>query len=173
MARQIRGSGRRTDKQWGFMPSGVTSLTTATTVIAPGGLSFSEPGTIMRCRGSMFLGISAATAAGDEAKVAFGLALVSTDAFDAGSGSMPDPAAEPDYPWLWWTQETIFSPFVIDGTGSDDSSGRVAIHIPIDTKAMRKVKPRMTLAMVSQYVDISGTPALRWATNAVRVLVGT
>ena len=170
MARNF-AAGRRTDKQWTSVTSQGNNFTADGTSIASGGLDFTEAQTVMRCRGSALCAFNAATTALDEADITLGLGIFSTDAFNAGSASMPDPAGEPDYPWLWWGVFQMFSPFVIDGTGSDDS-GALIHRLEIDTKAMRRVKPRQTLGWIAQYVDQTGTPSVRLSFAQTRVLVG-
>ncbi len=167
-----RSFGRKQLKAWLAIPGGSRDLTSVTTTIAPGNLTFTGPGTILRVRGDMWLAFSATTTALDQAEVTFGLALVSADAAVLGSTAVPDPGGDPDFPWLWWKSVSMFSTFVIDGTGSDNS-GQLMLRIPVDTKAMRRFKPGTALAFVAQYGDTAGTPALRWHQGSMRVLIGT
>ena len=164
---------KRMQKQWGSLIVGGASVDltgNSTTLI--GTVSIAQRAeTILRGRGEVFVAIGATTTALDEARVGFGLGIVSGDAATLGSTAMPDPIGDPDYPWLWWHVHHFFSPFVVDGTGSD-GYGVGVVRIPLDTKAMRKVKPEQGLVLVVQYVDVTGTPALR-AGGDVRCLLAT
>jgi len=117
------------------------------------------------------LAFNATTTALDECKIVLALGMISTDAFSLGSTAVPDPAGEPEYPWLWWKSLQMFSPFVIDGTGSDDS-GALILRGEMDVKAMRKIKPGQTLTWIAQYVDITGTPSVQLSMGQTRVLLG-
>jgi len=172
MARNFQRSGRPTDKAWLKIPSSSLSITSAGTVIAAGVLNFTGPGTILRVRGDILFAFGGVTVALDEMTFAMGLGLVSSDAAALGATAMPDPAAEADYPWLWWKEFSMFSTFAIDGTGTDHS-GQLQVRIPVDTKAMRRVKPGQTLVLTGQYVDVVGTPPVRWMVSGFRVLIGT
>ena len=121
-------------------------------------MTISESVTIVRIRGYFQWFITAATAAGDEAILTFAIGIVSSDAFTALA--LPDPQADTAYPWLWWHQERLTSPFAIDGTGSDDSVGLVSNYVPVDSRAMRKMKQGQELAFVAQYSDVTGAPAI-------------
>jgi len=133
-------------------------------------LVFTTPHTILRCRGNWYMGPSVATVALEEATIAIAIGIVSADAAVAGAGSLPDPFDEPNYPWLWYDVARMFSPFVVDGTGSDDF-GVTVNHRILDSKAMRKIKPGQALVLVSQMSQNTGTPQIRCAAD-VRVLVG-
>ena len=120
MARNF-GSGRRTDKAWLPLQGTSAALTSDSTAIVGGPLSFVGPGTILRCRTNFIVAFGAATVALDDVAVCLGLGIVSTDAAMLGATAMPDPHDEPDYPWLWWKDVHMFSTFAIDGMGTDVS----------------------------------------------------
>jgi len=87
-----------------------------------------------------------------------------------GFTAVPDPSAEPEYPWMWYGQVQMFAvtTLAIGGVGAGYSQ-----LLEVDTKAMRKFKPGETLAMVGQYVNVSGNPILRIQSGQTRVLIGT
>ncbi len=156
--------GMRQRKHWHGLGATSANFTANATAIL-GGFSFADPATILRTIGSVVVVPGAAVVALDLAEVVFGLALVSTDAFTAGAGSMPDPFSEPEFDWLWW--KTVY---YANGRGGDGAPDE-ARYVDVESKAMRKLKPGETLVMIGQYVDIVGTPALDVDVN-VRFLVG-
>ena len=111
--------------------------------------------------------LSSGLTALDAADITFGLGLFATDAVNAGAGSLPDPAAEGEFPWLWYGQAIMRSP------GADLAAPGAMQLLEVDTKAMRKFKPGETLAWVGQYVNITGTPGLHVDFGRTRVLIGT
>ena len=109
--------------------------------------------------------------AADRVRIGVGIGIVSSDAFAAGAGSMPDPLGEPDYPWLYWMDH----PFYYSTTGaplqlSTDVEG---VRAKFDIRSMRKFKPRESLAFLVQYADSSGTPPMQLLQGNVRCLIAT
>ena len=152
------------------MPAASTTTGADTTFIPSGSLAFLSPATILRCRGLIQISFSSVgLVAGDETRLGFGLAVVSTDAVAAGAGSLPDPLGEPEYPWLWWKEINMFSITTLDigGTGSP-----LEFRQEVDSKAMRKVKPGESLTWIGQVASVSGTPAMRVRVAQTRVLIG-
>jgi len=156
----------RKEKEWGFMPAISNSLEVAATT-ALTSLAFSSAATVMRMLGSYILAPNAATVAQDMASIVIGIGKVSTDAFAAGGGSLPDPAGEPDYPWLYWADHELF----FGGTSTDPQLAASGARITFDIRSMRKFKPGESLAMVAQYVDIQGTPPIRVNVGRTRCLL--
>ena len=155
-------------KQWTSIPSGSVDLTVNQTFPGPGLIAFSAPATILRVRGVLRVSfLVTGLTADDEAQCVFGLAVLSSDAVTLGQSAMPDPAGEPEYPWMWYGQLIMYSP------NADFGAEGMSVELPVDTKAMRKVKPGESLVMVVQYVDVTGTPGLRLSYNQMRVLLGT
>ncbi len=87
---------QRMAKRWSQMGSGQTTMTAAGTFIAGVALSFDGPFTVLRMIGEYVISPTSAPAALDNAIVAVGIGVVSTDAFAVGGGAMPDPADEPE-----------------------------------------------------------------------------
>jgi len=159
-------------KQWDLIPAIVLEETGVATNLG-GGLGFLAPQTILRCRGEVSIQFDETAQAGDRAAITFGLGIVSSDAFAAGAGSVPDPGGEPEYPWLWWgsieIEAIIAASAWTGGYGWGPSAGR----LEVDTKAMRKVKPGETLCWVAQTTLATGAPTMIIKLNQTRVLVGT
>ena len=154
-------------KAWSIMLAQSQDVTAAATVIPSGFLNFTQPATILRARGAFQVALLGGSQIGDEAEFVVGLGIFSSDAVAAGAGSLPDPAAEGEYPWLWYGGVILRSESVEEDTTWSQSL------TPVDTKAMRKVKPGQTLAWVGQYVDVVGTPGFRVMFHRTRVLLGT
>ena len=176
MTRGARGHamgrrGRTIDfKQWSFVPA-VGLLVTGNGVFLGASLVFAVPATILRIRGNVILAFTQDVVIGDEMNLTFGMAVVSSDAFTAGAGSMPDPAGEPEFPWLWWSDTFLRQERPV---ATDSSAwGLSAQRIEIDSKAMRKVKPGESLAMVFQTSASVGAPPVEVDFQRIRVLIGT
>ncbi len=138
---------------------------------AVAGLNFVAPSTILRCRGLLQCGLDVNTQIDDSVKLGFGLGIISTDGFVSQStATLPDPSGEPEYPWLWWYELTLWSEATATGDPAFGSGTRM---VEIDTKAMRRVKPGETLTLITQYADIIGTPVVEMHQNQIRVLIGT
>ena len=162
----------RRPKQWSASNlAGNASFTGNATSLVLAAVPAVESVTVLRLRGEIFVGPSGATTALDQARVAFGIGIVTSDAAAVGSTAMPDPDDEPDFPWLWYHLHNFFSGFTVDGTASDDY-GVGTIRIDVDSKAMRKMKPGQSIVGVAQYVDVVGTPTLRVGGSVRMLLAG-
>ncbi len=155
-------------KQWANIPAVGLSISTSGTNIG-GSLVFLVPATILRFRGRLQMQFDATQQAGDEMVLTFGLGVISSDAFDAGGGSVPDPAGEPEYPWLWWGAFHLHSELTL-GQNQWGTNNQV---VDVDSKAMRKIKPGQSLAWVVQSVAITGAPETLIDFLQARVLIGT
>jgi len=165
MARE-RFGGRRMAKKWSSMP-GIAQPFTASGTTAMTSLQFVEPFTVLRMIGSFMLRATDNVVALDTAQVVIGIAVLSTDAFAANQ--MPDPGAEPEYPWLYWSESTVH--FGTTASPDAGAAGAGVIRRDFDIRSMRKVKPRESLAVIGQYVDIVGAPPLTMDFDQTRVLL--
>ena len=155
---RLRNQGRKIDfKQWSSIPAVTNTLTGATTQQG-GALSFLVSATILRIRGYVQAHFMATVQVGDEIQLAFGLAVVSTDAFTAGAGSMPDPFGDPEFPWLWWGQIQLESISVAASAVNNGGWGLAAQRLEVDSKAMRKMKLSEFLVWINQANSPSGSP---------------
>jgi len=165
--RAVVRPGKKIDfKSWSDL-LGITLTTNAAATILGTSLAFAIPATILRMRGNILLNFDAA-ADNSRQNIGIGIGIISSDAFAAGVASVPDPLAESDYPWLWWTVMPLVNDLQIAG---ESLQVCVAARVEIDSKAMRKVKPGQSLAVIYQ------TSAAVTATNIqqgnIRVLIGT
>ena len=106
---------------------------------------FSEPATIMRTRGMLSIGPQN-SAADVEVVGAFGVGIVSTEAFNAGVASIPEPFTDADWGgWFVW-QAFSFELLFDDATGVMTPNW----NIEINSKAMRKVGPNESVVFICE-----------------------
>ncbi len=168
MANDRGRGGPRLAKQWDSIPSIVIAFTATATQLG-GSLAATASQTILRMMGEYTITPTAAPTAGDIAIVGVGIGVVSTDAFAAGAGSVPDPTAEADYPWLYWAAHPIGR--AVDAS-VDPANETSLLRHAFDVKSMRKMKPRESLILVADYVDLVGAPPLTLVVAQTRVLLG-
>jgi len=112
--------------------------------------------TILRTRGRFMIQLADPNAAGDEMRLTAGIGIVSSDAFAAGAGSMPDPLTDIAYPWMWW--DTWFLKPGSATVGNPQPQSSVQSNMVVDVKAMRKVGIDQTIALIFEVTDVVGTP---------------
>ena len=165
----FRGGNTRMVKEWTGIPASSAPFT-ANSTFAGGEVTFNAAATVIRMIGEYIISPTGNVTALEEARVAVGIAVVSADAVDLGATALPDPGAEPQYPWLYWADHVIrinatASPFVNFGDGPAN------VRKSFDIRSMRKLKPRESLTVVAEYTDIVGTPGLTLSLGFTRVLV--
>ncbi len=162
--------GRTIDfKSWDGIPGIELGLAGAQTALG-GSLAFNIPATILRLRGELlFVLDGAAESASIFVTVALG--VISSDAFAAGSGSVPDPAAEAEYPWMYWSTVALInqSSDTAATAGEQNQVGQ-AYRLQFDSKAMRKVKPGQSLAWI---VETGSATPIDIIISQTRALIGT
>ncbi len=155
MARRFETRYQRKEKTWLSLAGIQLTLTTDATALGAA-LSFSGNSTLMRMLGEYIIAPTSATTALDGARITVAIGKISTDAFTAGAASVPDPASEPEYPWLYWMEHRFF----YSGTDPESASAAASIRRSIDIHSMRKFKPGESLAYIVQYADTTGAPPL-------------
>ena len=155
-------------KQWDSMPT-VQIAGAAAATHQGGAITFNVPATILRCRGELLMYFDATKQVGDLMIVTAALGIVSADAYTAGVGSMPDPAGEPEYPWLWWGEWRLDSIVA----AAEEGAGLTVHRVSVDTKAMRKIKPGQNIAWIFELGGVVGAPATIIEQTQTRVLIGT
>jgi len=123
-------------------------------------ISIESPGTVVRARGIISVNIS--TDADLEMVGAFGVGIVSTEAFGIGITAIPHPFRDAD--WGGWFVWQSFAQRMDAVTQAGILQG--ALNFVIDSKAMRKVQPNETIVFVAE----SQSKAFR-ITETVRVLL--
>jgi len=122
--------------------------------------------TLVRTRGSLLLRLVNATAQNNGFNGAFGLAVVTEQAFSAGTASMPGPVVDEDWDgWLYHQFFNLLASDPIDGGALTDRDllnivGCV-MRVDVDSKAMRKIGEGFTLAALIE-VNERGTATLRF-----------
>ena len=98
--------------------------------------------TIVRIRGAVSGWLEVVTTIGDGfSEVAFGIGIVSQDAFAIGGTAMPGPISDPGWDWMW----IGYLGAVIGLNTTERNDGIDAFRLEIDTKAMRKMQPNQTI----------------------------
>jgi len=162
----FRGRGRRMDKSWVKLP-GINLAMTAAGSSLGSNFGFTEARTILRMIGEYTISPTTAPSALDSCLITIGIGIMSSDAITAGSGSVVDPSAEAEYPWLYWKGHS----FVFGSSSADPSSESGSVRVDFDIRSQRKVKPREGLMIVAEYSDIVGTPPLTFSFAGARVLL--
>ncbi len=147
MARSVRGlilprrggaTRRKTDWQEGPGGSAQTTITgTGKTILGSGFVLLADGNTLVRTRGHVLHYLESSAAISDGFNGAFGIGIVTAQAFAIGVTAMPGPVAELDWDgWLFHQFYTIRGLFV---TTPGQSQGPAFIRFDVDSKAMRKV----------------------------------
>jgi len=162
----VRQTRRLTD--WGFGVDWVNiSITGTSKVLATTNLGVGTAFTLVRMRGHLHVVcVGTSGAVGDGFAGAAGIGLVSNDAFAAGAASIPGP--QTDANWDGWIWHQFFDVRQATGTIADGANAAsINMHMDIDSKAMRKWDPGMTLVgMVevlesgSQNLEVNGDSRL-------------
>jgi len=164
-----RSNAPRQAKLWTALNSANVAMS-ADGTFAASTTGFDSPQTILRMIGGYQIRASGNVTALETAKIVTGIGIVSTDAAAAGAASLPDPANEPEFPWLFWESTTVYYGATASPETGTSRSG--IVRRSFDIRSMRKVKPRESLVWVHQYVDIVGAPGVTLDQEQVRVLVG-
>ena len=150
MARPRRSFVARRSTSWAVGASETRQLTAVGVTLWAVGSQAVVPGlTLVRTRGELLVAISSVAAVTDTMRMAFGLCVVSENAFGAGVGSVPTP--DVDMAWDGWLWHRFVSLAV--SAGSEAGTAR----IEIDSKAMRKIKETDVLIGVTEVIAESGT----------------
>ena len=163
-------SGAVHNKEWTAACIVTTSLDIAVgAVVAFSMFTADEAETILRTRGSISAHFDP-TAVNESVTLAVGLGIVTARAVAAGAASLPRPATEGSFPWLWhgWLMTDSFGLAVTDQSASPAWVDR----LEVDSKAMRKVKETEVMALVFEVctsVDGGGLVVLN---GGFRVLTG-
>ena len=156
---------------WTLGPEGTVQLTSAADAVFPSGGIVAEDGlTIVRTRGELNLGLSVATTALDGFdRVAFGMCVVSENAAAVGVTAIPSPIADEQWDgwFVYWTG-SLFS--VVATAALSNAAGVSNLRLPIDSKAMRKVKRTDVIVGVLGTLAEVGTASLT-AKLSARTLV--
>ncbi len=140
-----RSSGRRTDYSWTAAADIMTGIDLgAVAAFGPVATGLTQPGTIMRVRGTVGATLNAA-AVQEFGLVHLGLIVVPADTFAAGVAPefQTDGASSESGHWMW-----TGSIFLSSGFEAAIVNDQLSASIEIDSKAMRRFKPNDVVALV-------------------------
>ena len=173
------GSQRKTSWTGGAASSGpgaTQSISVSGALLLGVGLQAIVSGlTIVRTRGNLSLFLVTADAEGSGFNGAFGLGVVSENAFGVGVTAVPHPIADDDWDgWFYHRKFALFAPAAITAAGSAKEWSGIggvagAIQIDVDSKAMRKFKESDVVVAVLETTEV-GTSIMRVAFDS-RTLV--
>ena len=158
--------GPRMDKEWQVI-GGIELLLTGAGTSLSLGLAPGTAATVIRMIGEYLILNTGSVVVLDSVQIAVGIGVFLTDAFIAGA--TPDPAQEPEFPWLYWKTHALNFPAT--GSPQNPAAGHAFVRQAFDIRSMRKMKPRETLAMVVEYVNIVGNPPITVDLTGTRVLL--
>ena len=158
--RQFRGGSLRRRTGWDDGPGFISNLGTVTSTsvaIVGSGLSVLEDGnTIIRTRGMLQLILTAADAPLSGFRGAFGICIVSEDAFAVGVTAVPDPVDDAEWDgWFWHQFYSLMQPI----TFAAQSTASSVLTLEIDSKAMRKIRATDVVILVGEHIE-SGTASM-------------
>ncbi len=142
----VRRAGPQRQFVWSEIVISAFSIALGTAKVAGTGLGVSTGGgiTLMRTRGRASVHFDP-TSAGDVVQYGIGLGVFTSDAFAAGSASLPGPLTDIDYDWIWHTVGMMGPSF----TATEDGTNILHnLWIELDSKAMRKLKPNQTVGFM-------------------------
>jgi len=132
------------------------------TVISVG----TQASTLLRIRGEVLVYLDGVQAPGGLARVEMGIILVPEG---TGGSIRFDPSADGNAPWLWFGIVHVgYEEAVADVV---DVPGITSVRVPVDNKAMRRIRPDVETQFVAANVSIAGTPAVNIA-YGFRILQG-
>jgi len=135
------------------------SQAATTSFLLAAGLQLTLDGlTLLRLRGDLTMQLSASSAALDGFTGAFGIGVTTLQAFTIGVTAVPTPIDEQGWDgWIYWNAWSIK---VINATlGDGGNSGVHPVRMPIDTKAMRKLREDDVIFAAMQIAEV-GTASL-------------
>jgi len=159
-SRSSFGSSRaRRKSSWEIGPGrGRATITASLTPVFVGtGAAATEDGlTLVRLRGDLYIRLIAAAASGDIMSGWFGIGITSTQGFAVGITAVPTPVTElAEENWIFmhhWSVESVQDAEALNRGGIG------GLHIPVDTKAMRKFNVGDVMYAAVEASSTSGTP---------------
>ena len=125
---------------------------TFTNILGGGVITSSGEVTIVRTRGELTIGLSAATAALDGFSGAVGIGIVTTQAFNVGVTALPLPISDAEWDgWMWHQYFNVFAQSASPGFATD---GGTFARYQVDSKAMRRLEDEMTLVAVIEGTEV-------------------
>ena len=160
---RFRNDSNRRKTEWStFDATGYQNVSSGGATVLSG-LAFESPGTLVRTRGRM--SIKPQTTSADLDIVgAFGIGIVSAEAFGVGVTAVPEPFSDAD--WGGWM---VMEPFAMHFEQVTNVGQLIASwQFEIDSKAMRKVEPNSVAVIVAE--SLSGAYAIADTTRLLLML---
>lgn len=149
---QARSQRRKTVWAEGPGGSAATAISATGTTLLAAGVQFLESGlTLVRLRGSVAAYLSTADAATAGLHCAFGIGIVTEDAFNVGVTATPKPIA--DAGWGGWLYHRFFDLYA--ATANVIDSFQSSLQWEIDSKAMRKLDLLDVVFMSIEAVEVT------------------
>ena len=164
-----RGPRRKTS--WIIGPKqDTTSKSVAGASLWATGIQTGQDGnTIVRIRGQISGVLEVVTAVGDGFdNSAFGIGLVTDEAFAAGVTSIPGPLSDDD--WDGWMWHQFLGPIIGQSVTELGVAPMEAFRFDIDSKSMRKFEEGMTVVGVIELGSETGAATLKWG-GRTRMLI--
>jgi len=142
--RTFRNDSNRRKTEWSAFDGAAENVANGGATLLSG-IAFENPGTIVRTRG--IITVFPQDFSADSTVVgAFGIGMVSAEAFAAGVASIPEPFSDAD--WGGWM---VMVPFTFHFE-FQSATGAEMVHVQyeVDSKAMRKVEPSTVLVAVAE-----------------------
>ena len=145
----------RRRKGWNIGPGAPNSVEnfggSANAIVGQGAEATQDGGTLVRLRGSLLWGAGEQSAQGEGWIGAFGIGIVTAEAFAIGSTAMPSPVADVDWDgWIYWTPVQAIQTEVAGG----NAEGDIRNEESVDTKAMRKLRQGDTIFAAVEVVTL-------------------
>ena len=153
VSRLSRGSDRR-KTAWAQGPGGTTETAVNATqsIITGSGTALAiEEATLVRLRGAFSMNIETLVNVGERMTGAFGIGVVTKQAFDVGITAVPSPLDEQLWDgWIFWKPIQLAGYNVSPQFGN---AGSTRVAFDVDTKAMRKLRFEDVIYGIIQVVE--------------------
>ena len=114
-----------------------------------------DPETLVRTRGQFQVSISVAAASRANIQGAFGIYVVTADAFAIGITALPGPLSDSRNDWVVW------APFTMHVLAAlDEAAVQQHVRVDFDSRGMRKLKDGDVLAVVIEATTDVAAPAI-------------
>ena len=164
-----RTSATRRRTGWEDGPNGTVAATVDSSALFGNSQQIAQDGlTLVRIRGELNCALSTITTSLDGfGRVAAGICVVSENAFAVGVTAIPTPADDIAWDgWIWYSIVSLFGP----SATVSNSDGPANVRIPIDSKAMRKLRAPDVLVGVMQFQTEIGAAVITCKLNTRMLL---
>ena len=148
------GSGRKADLKWLNASASFTAQAAGSSALAIVS-SGTASQTIMRTRGHLLAYIDGASAPAKLVRLGCGLIIAQSG---QGATVLSSPVTDGDAPWFWY--ETFCLGYEEGVVDTLEYAGVSVVRIPIDTKAMRVLRPNQEVQAVVENVTVGNASAV-------------